>query len=144
VIWPGCEIKRGVVSVGSHVFIGPHCRRRAPLAIGDYTRLAGAVSIVGDDHPIEIANLPMMEAGRPTPRSVTIGRDAWIGRGATILTGVTIGDGAIIGAGATVVRDVKEYTIVVSPPATELRPRFASQQDTDRHRQMLNARRRRS
>lgn len=124
VIGRHCNIRRNNLTVESGVFIGPGSWIRVPTSIGRYSMLAGSVSIVGDDHPIDIPGVPAAMGGAPARRAVTIGRDVWIGRGATILSGVTVGDGAIVGAGSLVADDVPPLAIVVGPKAKHLRNRF--------------------
>lgn len=51
------------------------------------------------------------------PKSVKIGRGAWIAAGSIVLPGVSIGEGAIVTAGSIVGRDVPPYTMVGGHPA---------------------------
>ena len=61
-----------------------------------------------------------------TPRGNPIlGDHVRVGAGAIVIGPVTLHDGATVGANATVTRDVPPGATVVSPAATELRPRRA-------------------
>lgn len=120
-----------------YVFIGPHCHLDPGVVIGRYSMLAFGVSVVGDDHVIDLPGVPAQFSGRPPQNATTIGADAWIGRGAIIRRGVSIGDGAVVGAGAVVTKDVAPMTIVGGVPARELRDRFSDPADRRAHEQML-------
>ena len=123
VVGRGAVIKRGVLSLGNRVFVGPQCWISVPTSIGDDTMLAARVGIVGGDHPIDGVDGTMRDAGRPEQKPVKIGSDVWIGYGATILHGVTIGDGAVVAAGAIVTKDVGPLEIVAGTAASLMRAR---------------------
>lgn len=55
---------------------------------------------------------------------ILIKRGANIGSNATILSGVTVGEGAEVGAGATVVDDVPDGGVVISPKAVLIDLRY--------------------
>lgn len=67
-----------------------------------------------------------------------IGNDVWLGASVIVLRGVTIGDGAVIGAGSIVTRDVPPYTICAGIPAKQIKPRFASDEETVKAKTVLD------
>lgn len=52
-------------------------------------------------------------------KTTLVKRGATIGANATIVCGINIGEYAFIGAGAVVIRDVKDYALVVGNPARQ-------------------------
>lgn len=132
----GCRIASGVfiyprqVELGKYCFLGRNCYLDGSIIVGDYTMLAGNVSIIGGDHSFDSPTVLMRDSGREHWRTTVIGRDVWIGYGATILNGVQIGDGAIVAAGSVVTRAVAPYSIVAGSPARLVKMRFSN---SDQH-----------
>jgi UDP-3-O-[3-hydroxymyristoyl] glucosamine N-acyltransferase len=58
IIWPGC------VPIGYKRFIGSECWIPFGTNIGDFTKLAGRVAIVGGNQRFDIAGVPAIEAVR--------------------------------------------------------------------------------
>lgn len=82
------------VSIGDHVFIGPH------------------VMISTATHPVDPVERRSTEYGAP----ITIGNDCWIGGNVSILAGVIIGDNCTIGAGSVVNKDIPSNSVAVGNP----------------------------
>ncbi len=138
----GTSLRAGVavagdVTIGRASFVnGPSVIRSGPskIKIGSFCSIAGGLTILAVDHPIETpstyqTNLgdfgPIFRGDASSTEEISIGSDVWIGRNCTILKGVSIGDGAIIAAGAVVVKDVEPYSIVGGVPAKIIKHRFA-------------------
>ena len=83
------------ITIGDHVFIGPHC--------GFYTA----------SHPL---NYTMRNAGLEKALPITIGSNVWFGGHVVVLPGVTIGDGCVIGAGSVVTHDIPANSVAVGSP----------------------------
>lgn len=83
------------ITMGDHVFIGPHC--------GFYTA----------SHPL---NYTMRNAGLEKALPITIGSNVWFGGHVVVLPGVTIGDGCVIGAGSVVTHDIPANSVAVGSP----------------------------
>ena len=83
------------ITIGDHVFIGPHC--------GFYTA----------SHQL---NYTMRNAGLEKALPITIGSNVWFGGHVVVLPGVTIGDGCVIGAGSVVTHDIPANSVAVGSP----------------------------
>jgi len=110
------------IKIGDYVSIGPDVimQAHAPITIGDYTLIAGGVSIVTANHPMDRAGLEMRTT---VAKPVTIGKNCWIGAGVIILPGVSVGDGVIIGAGSVVSKNLPSDMICLGVPARPVKPR---------------------
>ena len=119
-------------------FINTGCLIGPRVRLGAYAMIGPRVMVVGADHVFRQAGTPTIFAGRPAdlPETV-IEDDAWIGAGAIVLAGRRIGMGAIVAAGAVVTKDVPPFTIVGGNPAQVLKPRFATPEETERHRDAI-------
>lgn len=129
--------KRADVRIGRDTFVGQQCWLSGDIEIGRWVMFAGRVACVGDDHPIDVVGVPMIKAGRPKLRKLTVGDDAWVGYGAVLMMGINIGEGAVVGAYSVVTKDVEPYTIVAGIPARPVRKRFDNPEDERRHREAL-------
>lgn len=109
VLGDGVTIKNGVlvwegVELGDYVFVGP-----------------GAV-FTNDLHP----RSPRHPAAKTRYETkdwlvrTRVREGATIGANATVLCGVTIGKYATVGAGALVIKDVRDFALVVGNPAREI------------------------
>ena len=130
------DIRRGVVSVGHYVYIGPRVQILYPTVIGDLTLIAAEVHFVENDHSYSQIGIPMRIAlPQEDPHSLVtiVESEVWIGQRSIILHGVRIGRGAVIAAGAVVTKDVAPYTIVAGVPARKIMERFANPNDKKRH-----------
>ncbi len=121
----------GVISIGSHCFVGEGARiwSAENIQIGDRVLISHGVNIHDNDsHPVSAMSrhkqiVQIFTQGHPDflldvpTRSIVICNDVWIGFNSTILKGVRIGRGAIIGASSVVTKDVPEYAIVAGNPA---------------------------
>lgn len=132
-----CNIRRGLVRMGRRVFLGPQCFIQLPMAIGDNVMLAARVAVVGGNHRFDVVGVPMIDTGRASYDTVTIGDDVWIGHGAIIVGGRTIGTGSIVAAGSVVTRDVPPLSVVAGVPGRVIRPRFAEPAAQEAHMRAL-------
>jgi chloramphenicol O-acetyltransferase type B len=130
-IGSGCRIASGVfiypkrVEIGKSCFIGRNCYLDGSIKVGDFTMLAGSVSIVGGDHSFDRPCTLMRESGREHWKTTLIGKDVWIGYGSIILNGVQVGDGSVIAAGSVVTKNVAAFSIVAGNPAKFIKMRFS-------------------
>ncbi len=110
---------QGIISRGS--MIPPR------VEIGRYAMMGPELLIVGGDHRIDLAGVPMIFSDRAAAGTTRIGDDVWIGARVIVMRGITIGQGAVIGAGAVVTRDVEPYAIMAGVPARKIGSRFGAQ-----------------
>ena len=122
--------KKKSISVGDYVFINRNARFSANVQIGHFVQFGANVAIVGADHRIDVAGVPMQFTGRDRMDELLtiIEDDVWVGHGSIIMAGVKIGRGAIIAAGAVVTKDIAPYAIVGGVPAKFIRCRFSEEQ----------------
>ena len=112
-------VDKALVSIGKHVFIGPHAYISANLEIEDYVMLGPKVTLIGGNHAfgrVGERNRFLQPSG--DLQGIKIKEDAWIGCNTTVLPNVTIGEGAVIGAGSVVNKDIPAYCLAVGNPAT--------------------------
>lgn len=122
------------ITLGDRVQLGNGCALLCDIEIGHSVVCANGVRFVGkDDHITSIVGTTIWDSGRGDTVKTRVGNDVWIGENVVVMGGVNIGDGAIVGAGAVVTRDVPPCTIVGGNPARELKPRFATEQETQQH-----------
>ena len=105
------------IKIGDNSGLGINCRVSGNVTIGDNVMMGPDVIILTMRHKFDRTDIPMIEQGHDSEKSVTIGNDVWLGARCIILPGVTIGEGAIIGAGAIVTKDVPGYAIACGNPA---------------------------
>ena len=113
----------GRLVIGDNSSLGIHAEALGPIHIGDNVMMGPECVILTQNHSHASTDIPMIQQGFESPRSVVIGNDVWIGRRVTILPGVTVGSGSIIAAGAVVTKDVEPYTIVGGVPAKTIKCR---------------------
>ncbi len=104
----GVRFGRGVVAMPS-VSIDTSCGWL--ISIGDRTRLASEVRIVGHDAG------PQRDLGYGRVGPVTIGSDCVLNERVTVLAGVTIGDNCLIGSGSVVATDIPAGSRAMGVPA---------------------------
>jgi acetyltransferase-like isoleucine patch superfamily enzyme len=126
------------IELQDFAFINHSCNIGPRVSIGRYSMLGPRVAIIGGDHVIEIAGMPIIFSGRPTLQSTFIDQDVWIGYGAIIMAGCRIGRGAVIGAGSVVTRDIPPYSICYGIPAKVIKDRFDSSAKRELHDTMLS------
>lgn len=117
----------GNISIGNHVYIGPHAYISADgvsVEIGDDTIVGPGFYLLAGDHRFDEPGIPFWGADRGINKPVTIGRNVWIGARVTVLKGVSVGAGAVLAAGAVVTRDVEPLAIVAGVPARFVKWRF--------------------
>ena len=107
------------------------------MSLGKYVLIAPNLSIVGEDHRVDIVGIPYMFSGRPPLEETVIEDDVWIGRNVSIRAGVRIRRGALIAMGAVVTKDIEPYSIVGGVPARVIGMRFKAEDDRFLHDKML-------
>lgn len=125
------------LELGDFSFIGKNCTIYPKVKCGKFTLIAPDVSILGADHRFDLIGKPIIYSGREEIPETIIEDDVWIGKGSTILVGVKIGMGSIIATKSVVTKDIPEFSIVAGVPAIVLRQRFASAEDIEKHKQLL-------
>lgn len=136
------DIRRGVLSFGHYVYIGPRVQIIYPTVIGDLTMIAADVHFVGNDHSYSNVDIPMRVSQVSLSSNATVTTvmsEVWIGQRAIILHGVTIGRGAVVAAGSVVTKDVSEYSIVAGIPAKVIKMRFQEDEMLKHQYQMYQA-----
>jgi acetyltransferase-like isoleucine patch superfamily enzyme len=118
--------KNGDIVLGQDSNIGFNCEifSASRVTIGPGTLLAAYCYVIGGDHDLSDAGLPILQQRRSS-LGVTVGGGAWLGAGVKVLDGSAIGDGAVIGAGAVVRGDIPARAIAVGLPARVVRSRDA-------------------
>lgn len=131
------ESETGIVSVGSHSYIGGGTFiSRSGIEIGNNVTIAwGGTFYDHDSHSLDYmerrkdisSELADIRNGRDfiaskdwrcvSSKPIKICDDAWIGMNVIVLKGVTIGEGAVVGAGSVVTKDVPAWTVVAGNPA---------------------------
>lgn len=111
----GCNIK-----LGNHVFINfdwtvLDCM---PVTVGDHVFIGPHVSFYTAHHPLDPQTRDQ-HIGFAEP--IQIGNHVWIGGNCTVLPGVTIGDGCVIGAGSLVTHDIPAGMLAVGSPCRVVR-----------------------
>jgi acetyltransferase-like isoleucine patch superfamily enzyme len=110
--------KNGDISIEDGANIGFNCElfSASRVRIGRGTLLAAYCYLIGGDHEVTDADLPVLEQARRS-RGIDVGEGAWLGAGAKVLDGVTVGNRAIVGAGAVVRDAVPDGAVAVGIPA---------------------------
>ncbi len=116
------QVKRGSLSIGSHVVIGVHsqisgCSR---IEVGSNVMTGAQCYLGGSRHGIERNAGPMIDQDTYTRGPLVIEDDVWLGAGVRVLDGVRIGTGAVVAAGAVVTKDVEPMSIVAGVPARKI------------------------
>lgn len=133
---PRCSISKDL-NAAEYSYVGPGSTVYPKVSIGKYSMVANDVHILGGDHSFNNVDAPIIFSGRAELKPTFIGDDVWIGAYSVIMCGVTIGNGAIIAAGSVISKDVAPYTIVGGVNKV-IKMRFQSQEEIDRHEQMLS------
>lgn len=84
------------VTIGNNVYIGSGVHVGHNSTIGDHSFLVGMIAIAG---------------------YVKIGTHCFVGIHSTVRDGLTIADRTVVGAGATLLRDTREGSVYMAPPA---------------------------
>lgn len=121
--------------VDAHVLIQPGVMIGNDCKIHSHSVLCEGVTLEDEvfiGHNVIFCNEKHPEAVREEPWElkdedrVLVKKGAKVGSGSVILPGVTIGENAEIGAGATVVDDVPDNGVVVSPKAVLIEHRYGN------------------
>lgn len=118
------NIRRGKISIGNNVYIGPSCVLfgEGEIEIGDDCLISPGTIITSQQHSYADANTPIREQPSEHAR-IVIDDDVWIGSNAVILPGIRVGRGSVIGAGAVVTKDIPPYSVAVGVPARVIKHR---------------------
>lgn len=87
------------------------------VIIEDNIAFASYVTIVNENHGINVEDEQTFYKQTLTSAPVTIKEGSWIGERVCILPGVTIGKKCIIGSGSIVNKSIPDYSIAVGNPA---------------------------
>ena len=86
-------------------------------SIGENTIIAHNVSIINENHGIDLAiGVPFHEQVLTT-RPITIGKNCWIGCNVVLIPGASLGDNCVVGAGAVVNKTFPSNTMIAGVPA---------------------------
>ncbi len=112
-------VSKKIITLGSHVFIGPEAYISAHLEIDDFVMIGPRLTVIGGNHAFGVKGQrnrflkpDLNDIGR-----VVIGEDAWIGANVMILPNVEVGMGAVIAAGSIVNRSIPPFCLVAGNPA---------------------------
>lgn len=100
-------IDSGIVRVGNHNVIAPHC---SLVSAGDYLH--------------DRTDVPMAEQGLAEARGVTLDDDVWLATLVVVSDGSRIGRGSIIGCQSMVRGEIPPYSIAYGVPARVARNRI--------------------
>ena len=118
IIGTNCNIGQNVV-IGPDVKIGDNCKIQNNVSIYKGVTLEDNV-FCGPSMVFTNVNNPRAEIRKMHQmRSTIVRKGATIGANATIVCGIEIGNYAFIGAGSVVIKDVKNYALVVGNPAVQ-------------------------
>lgn len=87
------------------------------IRIGQNCVIASGVSLVSENHGMEIETDIPFQSQPLSHAPIVIGEGCWLGQNVIVLPGVKIGDKSIIGAGSIVNRDIPPYSMAVGSPA---------------------------
>jgi UDP-2-acetamido-3-amino-2,3-dideoxy-glucuronate N-acetyltransferase len=130
-IWHFSHVMPGAV-IGERCNIGQNCVIMPGTRLGANCKLQNNVSIYqgveleddvfcGPSMVFTNVTFPRAHVNRREEYERTlVRRGATIGANATIVCGITLGRYSFVGAGAVVVRDVKDYALVVGNPARQV------------------------
>lgn len=137
------------IEIGKNFYIGRDSFIESNVVIGDNVIWANRVALVGRyDHHYQQPGVPVRLASQIRDKDYSwkgldqitiIENDVWVGYGSTILSGVTIHEGSIIAAGSLVTKDVEPYSIYAGVPAKRVRDRFDSQEDLEKHLDIIGS-----
>ena len=89
--------------------------------IGENTIIAHNVSIISENHGIDLmSNIPFHEQELSTS-PIKIGKNCWIGCNVSLLPGASLGDNCIVGAGAVVNKSFPSNTMIAGVPAKTIK-----------------------
>jgi len=115
------------VYIGPGVEIGNNCKIQnsaliyEPAKLGDGVFIGPGVVLTNDLNPRAItSNLNLKTPSDWTKQGVTILDGASLGAGTICVAPVTIGKWAMVGAGSVVLKDVKDFALVVGNPAVQI------------------------
>jgi chloramphenicol O-acetyltransferase type B len=138
---------RNNIVIGKNFYIGRDSFIETDTIIGDNVIVGNRVAFVGKyDHNFQQVGVPVRLAMAIRDKDydwlgselkTVVGDDVWIGYGSIIMQGVTIGSGAVIAAGSVVTKDVEMYSIYGGYPAKKIRDRFESEEDLQKHTEIL-------
>ena len=95
---------------------------RGGLTIGHDTSVSMFCKILSASHDMDSPDFAYCE------HRTVIGSNVWIGTSAIVLDGTKVRNFAVIGAGAVAKNVVKERSVIVGNPATEIRKRRLDRQ----------------
>jgi acetyltransferase-like isoleucine patch superfamily enzyme len=131
-VWAFAHVMKGA-RVGSDCNIGEHSFIEGGATLGNNVTVKNGVSVwarvtVEDNcflgpHCVftnDMIPRAYIKKGPETLLPTLVKENSTIGANATIVCGNTIGRFAFVGAGSVVIRDVKEYALVVGNPARQI------------------------
>jgi len=117
--YAGVELPQTLLSFSNNVIIEYNFTALVAdtITIGSNTIIASNVTLVSENHGIEVESEIPYYAQKLCTGPIAIGEGCWIGQNVTILPGVTIGDKCIIGSNSVVTKDIPSFSIAAGMPA---------------------------
>lgn len=117
IIHPSAVIARSA-KIGEGVVVCPNSFISADASIGNFVTVNGLSSI---GHDVKIGDFTTLSAHVDLTGWVSVGEECFFGTGAKVLPKVIIGARSRVGAGTVIVRNVKERSVMYSPPSKRLK-----------------------
>lgn len=117
--YAGEEIPQTKLSFSNNVIIGYNFTALVAntISIGSNTIFASNVSLISENHGIEVETTVPYYAQKLSTGPIAIGEGCWLGQNVIILPNVTIGDKCIIGSNSVVTKNIPSFSIAAGMPA---------------------------
>ena len=91
------------------------------ITIEEGVMMGSGVQIYVANHRFADPNIPIIDQGHESSKSVLLRKGCWIGANAIILPGVEIGENSVVGAGSIVSKSIPPKVLAVGNPAKVIR-----------------------